>query len=156
MDLEKALMLLSLPREIGAHPDGGVMSTNIGRYGPYVMHQLPDEAKPVYANLKDPDEVFEIGQNRAVEVLAEKRANPGRRGRGTAAKPLKELGDHPDRGGAVNVMDGRYGPYVKWDKINATIPKDTDPQAVTMDMAVELIAEREKKKGKGGRRRKAG
>ena len=103
---------------------------------------------------KSSDDVFEIGMNRAVEILAEKRANPGRRGRGAAAKPLKELGEHPDRGGPVNVLDGRYGPYVKWDKVNATIPKGTDPQAVTLEMAVELIAEREKK-GKGGRRKKA-
>ncbi|WP_373051313.1 type I DNA topoisomerase, partial [Thalassovita aquimarina] len=73
MDLEKALTLLSLPREIGQHPDGGTISSNFGRFGPYLMHQLPDEAKPVYANLKDPNDVFEIGMNRAVELLAEKR-----------------------------------------------------------------------------------
>ncbi|MDQ2092049.1 type I DNA topoisomerase [Marimonas arenosa] len=155
MDLEKALRLLELPREVGEHPDGGTISANFGRFGPYVMHQLPDEAKPVYANLKDPTDVFEIGMNRAVEILAEKRANPGGRGRGAAAKPLKTLGDHPERGGPVNVMDGRYGPYVKWDKVNATIPKDVKPEDVTMEMAVELIVEREKK-GKGGRRRKSG
>ncbi|WP_417248204.1 type I DNA topoisomerase [Celeribacter sp.] len=147
MDLEKALTLLSLPREIGMHPEGGEIKSNFGRYGPYVMHQLPDEAKPVYANLKDPNDVFEIGMNRAVELLAEKRANPGGRGR-TAAKPMKELGEHPDRGGPVNVMEGRYGPYVKWEKVNATIPKDIKPEEITMDKAVELIAEREAKGGK--------
>ena len=147
MDLEKALTLLSLPREIGAHPEGGLVSTNFGRYGPYIMHQLPDEAKPVYANLKDPNDVFEIGMNRAVELLAEKRANPGR-GRSAAAKPLKELGDHPDEGGPVNVMDGRYGPYVKWAKVNATLPKGVEPADVTMEMAVALIAEKAAKKGK--------
>ncbi|WP_137699625.1 type I DNA topoisomerase [Marimonas lutisalis] len=154
MDLEKALTLLSLPREVGEHPEGGMITANFGRYGPYVAHQLPDEAKPVYANLKDPNDVFEIGMNRAVELLAEKRANPGR-GRSAAAKPLKELGEHPEQGGPVNVMDGRYGPYVKWEKVNATLPKDTDPQAVTMDMAVELINVKAAKKGKTTRRKKS-
>jgi len=146
MDLEKALTLLSLPREIGMHPEGGMITSNFGRFGPYVMHQLPDEAKPVYANVKDPNDVFEIGMNRAVEILAEKRANPGRRGGGTAAKPLKELGEHPESGGPVNVMEGRYGPYVKWEKVNATLPKDVKAEDVTMDMAVALIAEKASKK----------
>ncbi|WP_170458313.1 type I DNA topoisomerase [Ruegeria arenilitoris] len=145
MDLEKALTLLSLPREIGEHPEGGMISANFGRFGPYIMHQLSDEAKPVYANLKDPNDVFEIGMNRAVELLAEKRANPGRRGR-AAAKPLKELGEHPD-GGAIQVLDGRYGPYVKWEKINATLPKDIKPEDVTLEMAVELANEKAAKKG---------
>ncbi|SLN58001.1 DNA topoisomerase 1 [Pseudoruegeria aquimaris] len=146
MDLEKALRLLSLPREIGEHPEGGRITANFGRFGPYLMHQLPDEAKPVYANLKDPADVFEIGMNRAVELIAEKRANPGR-GRSAAAKPIRELGEHPDEGGPVNIMDGRYGPYVKWGKVNATLPKDTDPASVTMEQAVALIAEKSAKKG---------
>ena len=155
MTLEKALTLLSLPRIVGTHPDGGEVKSNFGRFGPYVMHQAEDEAKPVYVNLKDPADVFEIGMNRAVELLAEKRANPGR-GRGrTAAKPLKELGEHPEGGGPVNVMEGRYGPYVKWDKVNATLPKDVEPANVTMDMAVELIAEKASKKGKGRAKKKA-
>ncbi len=145
MGLEKALTLLSLPRQIGEHPEGGMISSNFGRFGPYLVHQLADEAKPVYANLKDPNDVFEIGMNRAVELLAEKRANPGR-GRRAAAKPLKELGDHPD-GGAIQVLDGRYGPYVKWEKVNATIPKDIKPEDVTQEMAIELVNERAAKKG---------
>ncbi|MCH2095909.1 MAG: type I DNA topoisomerase [Rhodobacteraceae bacterium] len=147
MTLEKALTLLSLPRGVGQHPDGGAISANFGRFGPYIMHQLPDEEKPVYANLKDPNDVFEIGMNRAVELLAEKRANPGRGRRNAPAKPLRELGEHPEDGGAVNVMDGRYGPYVKWEKVNATLPKGTEPADVTMEMAVALIAEKAGKKG---------
>ena len=146
MTLEKALVLLSLPRIVGPHPEGGEVKSNFGRFGPFLMHQLPDEAKPVYANLKDPNDVFEIGMNRAVELLAEKRANPGGRGR-AAAKPLKELGDHPD-GGPMSVMEGRYGPYIKWDKVNATLPKDVKPEDVTMEMAVALVAEKAKKGGK--------
>ncbi|MFN3146898.1 MAG: type I DNA topoisomerase [Paracoccaceae bacterium] len=140
MDLEKALMLLNLPRPVGPHPDDGEMiEAGIGRYGPYVKHGK------LYANLPEVDEVFTIGMNRAVEVLAEK-ASRGR-GRTAAAAPLRELGEHPEHGGPVNVMDGRYGPYVKWDKVNATLPKGTEPADVTMEMAVALIADKSAKKG---------
>ncbi len=139
--LEQAVTLLTLPREIGQHPDGGVIQSNLGRFGPYIAHQRPDEEKPVYVNLKETLDVFEIGMNRAVEMLAEKRANPGR-GRRAAAKALKELGEHPESGGAVSIMDGRYGPYVKWEKVNATLPKDVEPANVTMEMAVQLITEK--------------
>ena len=75
--------------------------------------------------------------NRAIELIAEKLAQGG--GRGQAAEPLKELGDHPTEGGAINVMDGRYGPYVKWEKINATLPKELDPLKVTLTEAVALV-----------------
>ena len=144
--LEKAVTLLTLPRVVGMHPDGGEVKTNLGRFGPFLMHQLQDEAKPVYVNLKEFQDVFEIGMNRAVELLAEKRSNPGR-GRTAAAKPLKELGDHPKDGGMIAIMEGRYGPYVKWEKVNATLPKDVEPDAVTMDMALALISEKTDKKG---------
>ncbi|WP_373354244.1 type I DNA topoisomerase [Pseudoroseicyclus sp. CXY001] len=142
LDLEKALRLLSLPREVGKHPeDGEPVEAGIGRYGPFVKHGR------LYANLKEADEVFEIGMNRAVELLAQKAASRGA-GRGAAAKPLKELGEHPD-GGAISVMPGRYGPYVKWEKVNATLPKDVEPEAVTLDQAVELVNEKAAKSGKG-------
>ncbi|WP_417671418.1 type I DNA topoisomerase [Roseibium sp.] len=144
MDLDKALQLLSLPREVGPHPEDGKMITaGIGRYGPFVLHE------GTYANLSAPEEVFSVGINRAVDALAEKRAKGGR-GR-AAATPLKELGEHPEEGGPVNVYDGRYGPYVKHGKINATLPKDTDPKAVTLEQAVELIAA---KAAKGGTKKK--
>ena len=134
LTLERALQLLHLPRVIGPHPeDSAPIEAAIGRFGPYVKHNS------TYANLPDVDEVFTIGMNRAVEVLAQKLA--GRPGRGAVAGPLKELGDHPD-GGAVSVMPGRYGPYVKWGKINATIPKDSDPETLTMEEAQELLAEK--------------
>ena len=142
MDLEKALTLLSLPREVGPHPeDGEMIEAGIGRYGPFVRHGK------LYANLKEVDEVFTIGMNHAVDVLAQKLASRGA-GR-AAAKPLKELGEHPESGGAMNIMEGRYGPYVKWEKVNATIPKGTEPEDVTIAMAVELIAEKAAKSGKG-------
>jgi DNA topoisomerase-1 len=144
MDLERALMLLSLPRKVGDHPeDGEPVEAGIGRYGPYVKHGR------IYANLPEVDEVFTIGMNRAVELIAEKAASRG--GRGAAAAPLKELGEHPAEGGPVNVMNGRYGPYIKWGKVNATLPKDLEPEAVTMERAVELIAEKQAKGGSGKR-----
>lgn len=130
--LDKALQLLSLPREIGPHPeDGKMISAGIGRFGPFVLHD------GTYANLSSADEVFSAGINRAVDLLAEKRAK-GARGR-TAPAALKELGEHPD-GGPITVRDGRYGPYVNWAKVNATLPKGSDPQAVTLEQALELIA----------------
>jgi DNA topoisomerase-1 len=153
IDLEKALMLLHLPRMVGAHPeDGEPVEAGIGRYGPFVTH-TPKEGRKIYANLPDVDEVFTIGMNRAVELLAAKAAGGG--GRGAAAAPLKELGEHPESGGPVNVMKGRYGPYVKWEKINATLPKDVEPETVTMDQAVTLIAEKIAKGGKGTGKRRA-
>ncbi len=145
MTLEKALMLLDLPREIGPHPeDGEMIEAGIGRYGPYVKHGK------LYANLKDVDEVFSIGMNRAVELLAQKAASRGA-GRGAAAKPLRELGDHPEEGGAISVMDGRYGPYVKWGRINATLPKGVEPEDVTLETALELIREKAARTTKGRR-----
>jgi DNA topoisomerase-1 len=144
MDLEKALTLLNLPREVGPHPDDGEMiEAGIGRYGPYVKHGK------LYANLKEVDEVFVIGMNRAVEVLAQKAASRG--GGRTAVAPLKELGEHPEKGGAINVMEGRYGPYVKWDKVNATLPKGVEPADLTLDAAVALIDEKAAKGGKAGK-----
>ncbi|MEO0668873.1 MAG: type I DNA topoisomerase [Pseudomonadota bacterium] len=146
LELDRAVMLLSLPREIGPHPEDGVMVwANIGRYGPYLKHaESTSDRGGTNANLEGIDEVWTVGMNRAVQLLAEKLASRG--GRGAAAKPLHELGDHPEEGGPVAVMKGKYGPYVKWGKVNATIPKGTEPENVTMDMAVQLIAEKAPKK----------
>ncbi len=129
--LAMALDLLALPRDIGPHPEDGVqIQAGIGRFGPYVRHGK------IYASLEKDDDVLTVGMNRAVDLIAKKAQ---RTGRGPAQKPLRELGEHPD-GGPINIMDGRYGPYVKWEKINATIPKDQDPQALTFDQAIELVA----------------
>ncbi|MFD1913133.1 type I DNA topoisomerase [Halodurantibacterium flavum] len=138
IDLEKALQLLSLPRAIGPHPeDGELIEAGIGRYGPFVKHGSK------YANLPEVDEVFTIGMNRAVEVLAQKAS----RGRATStAAPLRDLGEHPD-GGPVQIMEGRYGPYVKWGKVNATLPKDITPEDITPEQALELIAAKASKTG---------
>lgn len=135
LSLEQALRLLALPREVGAHPeDGKPITAGLGRYGPFVQHA------GTYANVSDIDEVFEVGLNRAVALLAEKRA--GRPGRGSAVAPLKELGAHPEDQAPVQVMAGRFGPYVKWGKVNATIPKGTAPEDMTLEAAIPLLAER--------------
>jgi DNA topoisomerase-1 len=142
IDLERALSLLALPRVVGAHPETGKMiSAGLGRYGPFVLHD------GTYANVESIEDVFTIGLNRAVTVLAEKQSKGrGARG-GAAAAALKELGDHPDGGGKITVRDGRYGPYVNFGKINATLPKGKDPQAITLEEALALIAEKEAKGG---------
>jgi len=140
--LDRGLMLLSLPREIGPHPEDGIMVwSNIGRYGPYIKHaESTSDRGGTNANLESLDEVFTVGMNRAVQLLAEKVASRG--GRGKAAKPIREMGEHPDMGGDVNIMEGKYGPYVKWEKVNATIPKEVEPADLTMERAVELIEEK--------------
>jgi len=139
MDFDKAVALLSLPRDIGLHPESGkMMSAGIGRYGPYIAHA------GTYANLAAVEEVFEVGINRAVTLIAEKAATGGR-ARATPAA-LANLGEHPE-GGVVTVRDGRYGAYVNWKKINATLPKDKDPASVTLEEALVLIAAKAEKTG---------
>ena len=146
VDLEKALRLLALPREIGPPPEDGIMIwSNIGRYGPYLKHAESISFKGgTNANLESVEEVWEIGMNRAVEVLASK----PKRGKPAPATPIAELGEHPEFGGPVNVMKGRYGPYVKWDKINATLPDTIEPDQLTMAQAVDMISDKAAKSGK--------
>ncbi len=146
--LEQAVRLLVLPRLIGQHPEDGVnVWANIGRYGPYIKHaESTSDRGGTNANLEEIEEVWTVGMNRAVQLLAEKVASRG--GRGRAAAPVRELGDHPDAGGPVAIYKGKYGPYVKWEKINATIPDTIEPEQLTMEQAVELIAERAAKAGK--------
>jgi DNA topoisomerase-1 len=142
--------LLSLPREIGMHPETGKpITAGLGRYGPFVLHD------GMYANLESIEDVFSVGLNRAVTLLAEKAA--GAKSRFQRAKPtvLKDLGEHPE-GGKIEVLSGRYGPYVKHGKINATIPKGKDPAAITVEEAIELIAARAAKGGKKPARKAAG
>jgi len=139
VDLTFAVKLLSLPREVGPHPeDGHMITANFGRFGPYVAH----DGK--YASLESQEDVFTIGLNHAVTLLAEKKVKGFKR-RGPQA--LKELGN--DSGGnAIRVLKGRYGPYVSDGHVNATIPDGNDPMAVTMEQALALIAERAAKSGK--------
>ena len=147
VDLELALKLLSLPREVGVHPETGKpIMAGIGRYGPFLLHNEK------YANLESAQDVFDIGLNRAVTVLAEKKE--GRGGRGAPkASVLKALGEHPTEGGKIEVLSGRFGPYVKHGKINATLPRSMAPESVTLEQAVELIAARAAKGPSKGPRR---
>ena len=149
VDLEQAVRLLSLPRPIGPHPEDGVMVwANIGRYGPYIKHaESTSDRGGTNANLENNEEVFSVGMNRAVQLLAEKVASRG--GRGASAKVLRSLGEHPDEGGAIDIVEGKYGAYVKWEKVNATLPKESDVEQVTVTQALELIAEKIAKSGKG-------
>ena len=136
MDLAQALRLLSLPREVGVHPeDGEPILAGIGRYGPYVQHGK------TYANLSSPEEAFEVGLNRAVALIAEKREGGGRPQRGQATA-LKELGEHPETGKPVRILSGRFGPYIKHEDVNANVPRGTDPQDLTLEAAILLLAER--------------
>ncbi|MEZ5757264.1 MAG: type I DNA topoisomerase [Emcibacteraceae bacterium] len=135
IDFERALKLLALPRDVGVHPeDGKIIKAAIGRFGPYVSHN------GVFASLKDPEDVFNIGTNHAVTLLAEAAAK-----RSKTSEPIKDLGPHPDGDSNILVMDGRYGPYVKYNRINATIPKDKDPKNITLEEALELIKARAEK-----------
>jgi DNA topoisomerase-1 len=141
VDLERALSILALPREVGIHPeDGEPIVAGVGRFGPYVKHGK------VYASLEDGDDVLNIGLNRAVTLIAEKKLKPGK-GRRFGADPGKSLGEHPQKGGSVVVKNGRYGPYVSHDGLNATLPNGKTPDTITLDEAVGLLEERIAKGG---------
>jgi DNA topoisomerase I len=130
--LDVATQLLSLPRELGKHPESGKkVVVNIGRFGPYIQHEKDFRSVP------KSDDIFTVTLERALEVLAQ----PKSAGRGA----LRDLGVHPDDGKPITVHSGRYGPYVKHGKVNATLPKDVTPEEITFDQAVNLIAARASK-----------
>ena len=147
MDLPTALQLLSLPRVLGAHPDDGEeVRAGVGRYGPYVVHNGK------FVSLKPPDNVLKVDLPRALALI---KAAPERKRGGSTRTVLKELGAHPDDGDPIRVLDGRYGPYVNHKRTNATVPKDADPQRVTLEQALQMLAERQgRSKGRGSRRKK--
>ncbi len=147
INLEYALKLLALPRQVGVHPETQKpIMAGFGRYGPYVEH----DGK--YVKI-DADEVFSIGLNRAVAVIAE--GNAGGKGRpARTSTPIKVLGEHPELGGKIEVLAGRYGPYIKFGQVNATIPKGKEPESISMEEAVALIAAR--MEGGGGKTKARG
>ena len=133
IDLDKALALLSLPREVGKSPeDGEPILAGVGRFGPYVKHGK------IYASLEDGDDVLTVGLNRAMHLIADKIANP-KKGRRFGPAPGKTLGDHPDKGGPIVVKSGRFGPYVSNNGVNATLPGDKTPETLTLDEAIVLL-----------------
>ena len=138
VDLEIALGLLALPRDIGTHPESGeLIQAGLGRYGPYIKHG------GIFISLKGDDDVLSIGMNRACELIAEspKKAQP------------KAIGEHPKDGKPITLRAGRFGPYVQHGTIRATLPKGTAEDDVTLDQAVELIAAKEAKNGKGAKKK---
>lgn len=135
-DLASALKLLSLPREVGLHPESGKkVIVNIGRFGPYIGH----DGK--FKSIPRTDSIFDIGLDRAVELLAQAKTG--------GATVLRALGEHPDDKSPIEVCNGRYGPYVRHGKINATLPKEVTPEAVTLEEALALIAAKASKGGTG-------
>jgi DNA topoisomerase-1 len=135
VDLPYALQLLSLPRTIGNDPESGKpVRAGLGRYGPYV------ERAGVFRSLKDPDQLFTVTLEEALELLA-RQAGPA---------VLREFGVHPETGKPLQLLDGRYGPYVTDGEVNASIPKDEDPDAITLDDALSLLAKAPKRKGRRG------
>jgi DNA topoisomerase-1 len=150
IDLDKALALLSLPREVGIAPeDGEPILAGIGRFGPYVKHGK------VYASLEEGDDVLTVGLNRAMHLIADKIANPKKGGRRFGADPGKALGDHPDKGGPIVVKNGRYGPYVSHNGVNATLTGDKTPDTVTLDEAIVLLDARAAMVGNSPKGRRA-
>jgi DNA topoisomerase I len=141
VDFQMALDLLALPRTIGEHPESGEpIKASIGRYGPYVQHRR------TFASLKKgEDDVLTVGLDRALQLINQKEKKN---------EPLRALGDHPETGDPIDIFGGRYGPYVKHQKTNASLPKGTEPEDVSMAMALELLTAREAKgKGKKGGRK---
>jgi DNA topoisomerase I len=140
--LEQAVGLLALPREIAKHPETKApILAGIGRFGPYVQHVK------TYANIGKDDDILTIGANRAIDLIVAKESGlSGRRFGGDAAAASRALGEHPS-GGSVTVKGGRFGPYVNWGKINATLPRDADPTSLTLDEALALIAAKSEGRG---------
>jgi DNA topoisomerase-1 len=146
IDLKLALTLLSLPRPVGPHPENGDMIVvGVGRFGPYL------KTGEQYVKLGPDDDILTLGLNRAVAIIAEAPAR-----RSNVKRDRKLIGDHPDDGKPIELRDGRYGPYVKHGKINASLPRDMEPEALSLELAIELIAMRaEKVSGKKGAKKKA-
>ena len=148
MDLDRAVKLLALPRTIGKHPDDGEdIIAGVGRFGPYVKHGK------TYANIDASEDILAIGLNRAVTLIEEKKLNPGK-GRRFGADPGKQLGEHPQKGGMIVAKNGRYGPYVSHNGVNANLPNDKTPETITLDEAAALIDARAERGGGSSARRK--
>jgi DNA topoisomerase-1 len=144
--LEMAVDLLALPRLLGQHPETGCkVQVGLGRFGPYVVHDQGKEGKD-YRSLKKEDDLFTISLERALELLAMPKATRGRRSQNK--KALKELGNHPDDAAPVNVYDGPYGPYIQHNKTNVSIPDGQTIEALTLEIALPLLAAKATTKGK--------
>ncbi len=131
IDLEKAKFLCSLPKNLGLNPENEKeIILNSGRFGPYLKCEIKS------ARLENVEEIFSIGLNRAITLIAE--AKPGR----ISSSLIKDLGEHPEDKKPVRIMKGQYGPYIKYKSLNATIPEEKDPLEITMEEALILIEKR--------------
>ena len=140
--LEQAVGLLALPRTLGMHPDTGrKVQASLGPYGPYIVHDLgkgeDGKVHKDYRSLKAADNVLTVDFDRALQLLAEPKAVRGKRG---TAKALRELGAHPEEGDPVNIYDGPYGAYIKYGKVNASLPEGETVESITMETALGAIA----------------
>ncbi|MDJ0773775.1 MAG: type I DNA topoisomerase [Mastigocoleus sp. MO_167.B18] len=134
--LEMAVGLLSLPRTLGNHPESGAtIQANIGRFGPYVVHNSKE--KKDYRSLKTGDDVLTVTLERALELLATPKKS---RGSSKSKTALKELGNHPEDEEPVNIYDGPYGPYIKHNKTNVSIPEGKSVEDISLETALELLA----------------
>ncbi len=141
--LEMALRYLSLPRVLGQHPETGEsVSANVGRFGPYVVHQKD------FRSLKKDDDVYTVTLARALEIL-----NEPKKGRG-GGQALRELGLHPQEQKPISIYEGRYGPYIKYGILNVSLPKDREPQAFTLEEALVLLEKKQPATKRAARGRK--
>ena len=144
-----AVGLLSLPRLLGLHPETEAkIKASLGRFGPYVVHDQGKDGKD-YRSLKGDDDVLQITLERALELLAQPKRGRGRK----AAKPLRELGNYPDTEEPINIYDGPYGPYIKYEKVNASLPEGKKVEDITLEEALEIIAAKAATKKKTTRRK---
>jgi DNA topoisomerase-1 len=152
--LEMAVGLLALPRTLGIHPaTGGKIQAGLGRFGPYIVHDLGKEGKE-YRSLKAGDNVLTIDLKRALELLSEpKKGRAG--GASKSKKALRELGAHPDDKEPVNIYDGPYGPYVKHGKTNASLPEGKSVEDMTLETALEVLAAKASTKKSGSKSSKS-
>ena len=138
--LDMAIQLLALPRALGTHPESNCpVKVGLGRFGPYVVHDQGKEGQD-YRSLKAEDNLFTVELNRALELLSVPKSGRGRRA--SSKQALRELGNHPDDDSPVNIYDGPYGPYIKYNKTNASIPEDKTVENITLEDALQLIAEK--------------
>ena len=143
VDLQMAIGLLDLPRDIGLHPeDNNMVQAHSGRFGPYIKHGKNT------ASLPEPRDVLSIGLNHAITLLADKSKSRGR-----SSRILRELGLHPSDEKLITLQDGRYGPYIKHGKINASVPKSYDLESLTLDEAITLLAQKTMKKQSKSRKK---
>jgi DNA topoisomerase I len=146
LNLEKAVELLRLPRVLGNHPETGKkIEANLGRFGPYVSLDRGKEGKD-FRSLKGDDSPYTVSLERALELLAEPKT-----GRKTGGSLIKSLGEHSEDGEVVELFEGKYGPYVKWGKLNVSLPKDTAPETFTLEQAIALLETKQPAKEKAKR-----